>query len=151
MQGVLATALHSFCRTRLQATAFVHEAFLRLVIARQDVAWQSRAHFFGIVGRLMRQVLVDHARARLAEKRGGARSGSPSTPPSPSRTLGPSSLRTARSGRASLQLPDSSVQPGRDSSHGASAGTDSGTSSTGKKMRVPFFGSTRSAASWIFP
>jgi RNA polymerase sigma factor (TIGR02999 family) len=53
----------------LQPTAVVHEAYLRLVGA--DVAWEDRAHFFGVASRLMRQVLVDHARARQAKKRGG--------------------------------------------------------------------------------
>jgi RNA polymerase sigma factor (TIGR02999 family) len=54
----------------LQPTALVHEAFLRLM-AGQPVDWQDRSHFFGIAGRVMRQVLVDHARARGASKRGG--------------------------------------------------------------------------------
>ena len=53
----------------LQATALVNEAFLRLIDARQ-VAWQDRAHFLGISARLMRRVLVDHARTRGARKRG---------------------------------------------------------------------------------
>lgn len=54
----------------LQPTALIHEAYLRLV--DQGVpGWQSRAHFFGVASRLMRQVLVDHARARVAGKRGG--------------------------------------------------------------------------------
>jgi RNA polymerase sigma factor (TIGR02999 family) len=54
----------------LQTTALVHEAYLRLV--NQDaVDWQSRAHFFGICAQLMRQILVDHARARQRVKRGG--------------------------------------------------------------------------------
>jgi len=54
----------------LQATALVNEAFLRLVSVR-DVDWQNRVHFFSISARLMRRVLVDMARARHAEKRGG--------------------------------------------------------------------------------
>ena len=54
----------------LQATALVNEAFLRLADAR-DIGWQDRAHFVGISARLMRRVLVDHARARDARKRGG--------------------------------------------------------------------------------
>lgn len=54
----------------LQPTALVNEAFLRLVHA-QAVPWQGRAHFFGIAARLMRRVLVDHARARGFQKRGG--------------------------------------------------------------------------------
>jgi len=52
----------------LQSTALVHEAYLRLV--EQDVSWQSRAHFFGIAAQMMRRILVDHARAKNAEKRG---------------------------------------------------------------------------------
>ncbi|MEO8563573.1 MAG: sigma-70 family RNA polymerase sigma factor [bacterium] len=55
----------------LQATALVHEAYLRLVDQRR-VEWKSRAHFFGVAAQAMRRVLVDHARGRLAEKRGGA-------------------------------------------------------------------------------
>ena len=54
----------------LQPTALVHEAYLRLVDSTQ-VNWQSRAHFFGIAARVMRQILVDHARAHAAAKRGG--------------------------------------------------------------------------------
>lgn len=54
----------------LQSTALVHEAYLRLV--EQSTEWQNRAHFFGIAARIMRNLLVDHARCRLASKRGGA-------------------------------------------------------------------------------
>jgi RNA polymerase sigma-70 factor, ECF subfamily len=54
----------------LQPTALVNEAYIRLV-QQPQVAWQSRAHFFATASRLMRHILVDHARARLAEKRGG--------------------------------------------------------------------------------
>ena len=54
----------------LQTTALVNEAFLRLTGARQ-VRWQDRAHFLGISARLMRRVLVDHARHRGYQKRGG--------------------------------------------------------------------------------
>ena len=54
----------------LQVTALVNEAFLRLTDARQ-VQWQDRAHFLGISARLMRRVLVDHARSRGYRKRGG--------------------------------------------------------------------------------
>jgi RNA polymerase sigma-70 factor, ECF subfamily len=54
----------------LQPTALIHEAYLRLV--DQGVPhWESRAHFFGVASRLMRQILVDHARGRVAAKRGG--------------------------------------------------------------------------------
>lgn len=52
----------------LQTTALVNEAYLRLV--EQSVSWQNRNHFFGIAARLMRQILVDHARARQRLKRG---------------------------------------------------------------------------------
>ena len=54
----------------LQPTALVHEAYVRLVDQRQ-VKWRNRAHFFGVAAGLMRRVLVDHARARRADKRGG--------------------------------------------------------------------------------
>jgi RNA polymerase sigma factor (TIGR02999 family) len=54
----------------IQKTALVNEAFVRLV-GQQSVDWQSRAHFIGLASRLMRRVLVDYARARLADKRGG--------------------------------------------------------------------------------
>ena len=54
----------------LQTTALVNEAFLRLTDARQ-IRWQDRGHFLGISARLMRRVLVDHARARGYLKRGG--------------------------------------------------------------------------------
>jgi RNA polymerase sigma factor (TIGR02999 family) len=55
----------------LQATALVHEAYLRLV-DQTHVSINSRAHFFGVAAHLMRQILVDHARAHGAQKRGGA-------------------------------------------------------------------------------
>jgi RNA polymerase sigma-70 factor (ECF subfamily) len=54
----------------LQATALVNEVFIRLTDARQ-LSWQNRAHFLGISARLMRRVLVDHARTRGYRKRGG--------------------------------------------------------------------------------
>ena len=54
----------------LQTTALINEAYIRLIDAR-DVRWESRAHFFGIAANLMRRILVDHARRRDAEKRGG--------------------------------------------------------------------------------
>lgn len=55
----------------LQATALINEAFLRLIDVK-DVQWQNRAHFFAIAANLMRRILVDHARRRDAEKRGGS-------------------------------------------------------------------------------
>ncbi|HET6462186.1 MAG TPA: ECF-type sigma factor [Candidatus Krumholzibacteria bacterium] len=54
----------------LQPTALVNEAYLRLFDASAN-GWESRAHFFGVAARAMRQVLVDYARRRVAEKRGG--------------------------------------------------------------------------------
>jgi RNA polymerase sigma-70 factor (ECF subfamily) len=54
----------------LQPTALVHEAYLRLV-NQKNPNWQSRSHFFGIAARLMRQILVDHARKRQSLKRAG--------------------------------------------------------------------------------
>src|SRR3954471_1158220 len=54
----------------LQTTALVNEAFVRLVDAK-GLRWQDRSHFLGISARLMRRVLVDHARARGYQKRGG--------------------------------------------------------------------------------
>jgi RNA polymerase sigma-70 factor, ECF subfamily len=53
----------------LQATALVHEAYLKLV-QHQSVDWQNRAHFFGIAAQVMRHILVDHARGHGREKRG---------------------------------------------------------------------------------
>ncbi len=53
----------------LQPTALVHEAYLRLVKA--DVDWQNRTHFLSVAARVMRRILVEHARARQAAKRGG--------------------------------------------------------------------------------
>lgn len=54
----------------LQPTAIVHEAYLRLV-DQQTVNWQSRAQFFGLAASLMRNILVDYARRRQTQKRGG--------------------------------------------------------------------------------
>lgn len=54
----------------LQSTALVHEAYLRLA-GQHPPEWQGRAHFFGIAARIMRQILVEYARARGAAKRGG--------------------------------------------------------------------------------
>ncbi|HEX8370757.1 MAG TPA: sigma-70 family RNA polymerase sigma factor [Pyrinomonadaceae bacterium] len=55
----------------LQPTALVHEAFLRLS-EQSGADWRDRSHFYGIASRLMRQILVDHARAHAAEKRGAS-------------------------------------------------------------------------------
>jgi RNA polymerase sigma factor (TIGR02999 family) len=55
----------------LQPTAVVHEAYLKLVQVPEP-QWRDRAHFFAVAARMMRQVLIDHARAHQAQKRGGA-------------------------------------------------------------------------------
>ena len=54
----------------LQPTALIHEAYLRMV-EQEMPDWKNRAHFFGVAARLMRQILVDHARTQKASKRGG--------------------------------------------------------------------------------
>lgn len=54
----------------LQPTALAHEAYMRLLDQRQ-VSWQNRAHFMGLAAQAMRRILVDHARRRGAQKRGG--------------------------------------------------------------------------------
>lgn len=67
-------AQHHFRQERkdhtLQATALIHETYLRL-IDQSQVNWKDRAHFFGIASHLMREILVDYARKRKAAKRGG--------------------------------------------------------------------------------
>ncbi len=55
----------------LQATALVHEAYLRLVDSEKAVSWNSRGHFFGAAAEAMRRILVEQARRKQAEKRGG--------------------------------------------------------------------------------
>ena len=54
----------------LQTTALAHEAYLRLVGA-EGLRWQDRAHFFAVAAQMMRRILVDAARSRRSEKRGG--------------------------------------------------------------------------------
>ncbi len=56
----------------LQTTALVHEVYLKLV-RQENIAWESRAHFFGIAARLMRQILIDYARTKHRVKRGGSK------------------------------------------------------------------------------
>lgn len=56
----------------LQSTALVHEAWMRLVEAR-EASWASRGHFYSMASRVMRSIVVDHARRKGAEKRGGDR------------------------------------------------------------------------------
>jgi len=54
----------------LQPTALINEAYLKLIDQR-EVSWENRAHFFGIAAQMMRRILVDHARTKHREKRGG--------------------------------------------------------------------------------
>ena len=54
----------------LQTTALIHEAYLKLI--DQNVKWESRTHFFAVAANMMRRILVDHARTKHREKRGGA-------------------------------------------------------------------------------
>lgn len=61
---------HERSEHTLQVTGLVHETFLRLAVTPPG-SWKDRKHFFGVAARLMRQVLVDYARQRRAEKRGG--------------------------------------------------------------------------------
>jgi len=75
VSGELRRLAHAYMRRQrpghlLQTTALVHEAYMRLVDAR-TLDWQSRAHFYGISAKLMREVLVEFARAGHAQKRGG--------------------------------------------------------------------------------
>lgn len=60
----------------LQPTALVHEAYLRLV-GQRTVGWEDRTHFFAAASTVMRRILVDHARAKKATKRGGGRAKTP--------------------------------------------------------------------------
>ena len=55
----------------LQTTALIHEAYLKLIDQR-DVEWQNRAHFFAIAAQAMRRIMVDYARTKRREKRGGS-------------------------------------------------------------------------------
>lgn len=73
------SSLHDIARARLrqerpdhslESSALVNELYLRLIDQRQ-VNWRDRAHFFGVAAQIMRNILVDHARRRQSEKRGG--------------------------------------------------------------------------------
>ena len=56
----------------LQTTELVHEAYIKL-FGNQEICWESRAHFYGVAARAMRQILVDYARKRKAKKRGSGK------------------------------------------------------------------------------
>lgn len=62
---------HELPGQTLQATALVHEAFLRLVGSQNDSTWENRSHFFGAAAEAMRRILIDQARRKGSLKRGG--------------------------------------------------------------------------------
>ena len=64
---------HEMSGQTLQATALVHEAYLRLVDVQQAQPWNSRGHFFAAAAEAMRRILVEQARRKQADKRGGRR------------------------------------------------------------------------------
>src|SRR5579862_6546426 len=75
LEGELRRIAHRYMRMErqghtLQTTALVNEAYLRLV-DQSRVDWQNRAQFLGLAGRIMRHILVDHAREHCSQKRGG--------------------------------------------------------------------------------
>lgn len=74
-------ATQKLCHERrdqtLQATALVHEAYLRLVDGQHSQSWESHGHFFAAAAEAMRRVLVDRARKKMAEKRGGGQPHAP--------------------------------------------------------------------------
>ena len=75
----------------LQTTELVHEAYMKLV-DHETVDWQDRQHFFAVAARAMRQILVDHARRRTAQKRGGEAETVPLDDVTPRREVGPGTL-----------------------------------------------------------
>jgi len=89
----------------LQPTALVHEAYLRLVDGPER-EWQSRAHFFGVAARTMRSVLVDHARAHKAAKRGG---GGAALTLGAAEAAGVGSSRTGESGQVDVEALDAAL------------------------------------------
>ena len=92
----------------LQPTAVVNEAYMRLVPQR-TVQWQNRAHFFGIAARMMRRVLVDHARRRQASKRDGpvGEPGSISVVPAPRAGIDPVDVLSLHDALSALAALDS--------------------------------------------
>lgn len=62
---------HERAESTVQATGLVHEAYLKL-LQQKSLGWQDREHFFSFAAHVMRMILTDHARTRLAQKRGGA-------------------------------------------------------------------------------
>ncbi len=79
LRTIAAKFLHAEHRAQtMQATALVHEAYLRL-IGDEQTPWDSRAHFFGAAARAIRRILIDHARHRSRVKRGGGLGRAPLT------------------------------------------------------------------------
>jgi RNA polymerase sigma factor (TIGR02999 family) len=81
LMSIVYDELHALAQSRmtherrghtLQATALVNEAYIRL-LGREDIQWAGRAHFFRAAAEAMRKILIDHARARNADKRGGGK------------------------------------------------------------------------------
>jgi len=81
LMAVVYAELHSIAQARmnnerrghtLQPTALVNEAYIRL-LGREDIRWEGRGHFFRAAAEAMRKILIDHARARNADKRGGGK------------------------------------------------------------------------------
>jgi RNA polymerase sigma factor (TIGR02999 family) len=72
LRGLAAAYLHQEREDHtLQPTALVHEAFVKLASGKGGAAWNDRAHFQALASNAMRQILVDHARRRASQKRGG--------------------------------------------------------------------------------
>lgn len=89
----------------LQATAIVHEAYLRLVGPR-EIPWQNRAHFYAAAAEAMRRILIDHARAKAAIKRGGVGGAAGPSPPlkAPEPNTDDGSVSAAAARRAAVNL-----------------------------------------------
>jgi RNA polymerase sigma factor (TIGR02999 family) len=71
LHSIAQRILDDHCASTLQPTALVHEAWLRLVPNSSDSSWSGRSHFLAVAAKAMRSVLVDRARRRTTEKRGG--------------------------------------------------------------------------------
>jgi RNA polymerase sigma factor (TIGR02999 family) len=76
----------------LQATALVHEAYIRVLGSKQQVSWKSRAYFYGAMAQAMRRILVDDARQKLAIKHGGKMERAPQLPDDVESPAGPELL-----------------------------------------------------------
>lgn len=88
----------------LQPTALVHEVYLRLTASRSESLWNSRAHFFAAAAEAMRRILIDRARAKACQKRGGDYDRIDLIDPVDSRTLSPLELIDLDNALAKLEL-----------------------------------------------